>query len=91
MSCHEDRIRPSHLPAEVLSGTTIVMAGVEQESSPPRNGQSAPLTRAQLARALEENYWNVSTTARRLGISRTSVYTYMRELGMRRPGRSTEA
>ncbi|HKJ88434.1 MAG TPA: sigma 54-interacting transcriptional regulator, partial [Gammaproteobacteria bacterium] len=38
-----------------------------------------------LFQILEENQWNISTTAQKLGCSRNTLYRKMRQLGLRRP------
>jgi ActR/RegA family two-component response regulator len=41
-----------------------------------------------LTRKLEDNQWNVSRTAAAVGLHRQSLQEKLRELGIRRPGKS---
>ncbi len=78
-------IQPAHLPPELRS--------------PPSNGRSLPVAEdascpappppphdgASVKAALEAAGWNVARAARRLSVSRTTLYKRIAELGLERP------
>lgn len=50
----------------------------------PNGGKSG--TRERLLSALDCNLWNVSRTAKQLGLGRATIYRWMKRLGLSRPG-----
>jgi DNA-binding NtrC family response regulator len=76
--CHGPAILPEHLPEEL------------GRLAPPPARPAAPAAsagvdeRARIRRALEEHRWSREEAARALGISRTTLWRKMRELGLAR-------
>lgn len=79
-------ITPSHLPPELIRDASTVLApaalGVVVPTARPRRGQ---LERDTIQQALTAAGWNVSRAARRLRISRTTLYKRMREYDLTPP------
>ena len=84
LSCHGDMLQAAHLPQELLTRVAVRAPGVLAAGS-EAGGRTASVTRRQLMHALGANAWNMSNSARQLGISRSSLYNHLRELGIRRP------
>ena len=63
--------------------------GVAARALPPSSPLSRKqLTRQELVRLLEEAWWNKAEVARRLGVSRTAVWKYMKkwDIPLKKPG-----
>ncbi len=80
-TCHElfDQLPPATVPDLVQPA---------ENEPPPSRVPTAPSStdpRAELAAELEATGWNVSKTARRLQLSRTSIYQRIARFGLTRP------
>lgn len=76
--CPGGNIDVEHLPARIAQGKE---AAGENRAEAPDSGQE----RARLERILLETGWNQSETARRLGVSRVTVWKKIRKYGISRP------
>jgi two-component system response regulator HydG len=76
VACQGRSIEPRHLPPHLLGPRTVTRAPAE----PP--GSLDELKKRRLVKALEETGGNQSEAARRLGISRTSVWNQMKRFNL---------
>ena len=74
-------IMPNHLPPE-LTGERANAPAVSTNNGSTRG----EIDRERIEETLTAAGWNVSKTARRLGMSRTTLYKRMREFGLTPPG-----
>ena len=86
----EDEIQVPHLPPELRQSAELGDAGAKTHTRPGQAGlkeavrqATAKLEKEFIARALEQTGGNVTHTARLLKISRKSLQTKMKELGLR--------
>ncbi len=86
--CPGELIRPEDLPGETGRGAEGPGSG-EPEAPAAQGGEV--LTRERLEHLLRECGWNKAEVARRLELSRTAVWKYMKKWGipLRDPGRET--
>lgn len=81
---------------DVIDAAQLVGFGAEDDTPPHQDGavseiglkeyvraETAKIERTQIGRALSEEDGNVTKTAKRLGISRKSLQTKMKEYGLR--------
>lgn len=89
--CHDGCLRSSDLPtgASAASPSTVPVAAVSTDAvagqapeEPTLEEQMAPYERLVIQRTLEQCQGHRSATARRLGISRVTLYNKMRRLGL---------
>ena len=96
--CQGQTVQPEDLPPEVLEGAGIMDGGGHADGRAPgldpdsrgaapglgngRGRQLQPEQRGALVAALEAHRWNRLKTARALGISRSTLWRRMRELGL---------
>ncbi len=84
----EREIGPQHL---VAPGAAESMPSACREREDPASVSLEAATRAFrrtfVATALQEEVWNISVAAQRLGISRSNLYVLMQQLGIERPRR----
>jgi transcriptional regulator of acetoin/glycerol metabolism len=90
--CTGQTLQPEDLPPEIQEGATRGgHGGVEQgggwaaptrEVRPPRHDQRTEAERDALTRTLEAHRWNRVDTARALGVSRSTLWRRMRDLGV---------
>ncbi len=76
LMCDGPELLPSHLPPEIISdaaGQTRIPAGLLQENE-----------RDMIVKALRENHWNQSKTARTLGISRDNLRYRLKKYNIKR-------
>jgi len=88
MLCQDDTLYPKHFPPELIKQ-------ISSDSIPeikPDDGSRKSFRNIQhrldadiILSALESNYWNVTRTARQLGIVRSYLYRKMKEFDIRRP------
>ncbi len=78
MAPHQ-RIEPPHLPPEVFRPP---QAGSAPSPQAKLNEARAAYERDFILRKLEENQWNMSRTARALGLERSHLYRKMKALGI---------
>jgi len=78
VSCQGDVIIPENLPRHILEG----LPSASDHNLPVSAANLDDLKKARLRRALEESGGNQSAAARRLGISRTSVWNQMKRYGI---------
>jgi two-component system response regulator HydG len=98
--CRESEIYPRHLPPEVLHAAPAVIAGGEGHAAPPPASAPWPAPvapvpapapggaatgREAVLRVLVETDWNIAKAARRLGISRNTLYQRIATYGINRP------
>jgi transcriptional regulator with GAF, ATPase, and Fis domain len=83
-------VQPEDLPPEVVGLTgrptrpVSVAASAVAAAPPEERGRAAGPDRAELVVALETHRWRVAETAAGLGVSRTTLWRRMRELGLNR-------
>lgn len=84
--CPGDSIGRDHLPHRLMSGSDAVGASGSGYSCNPRYRRLPDQTdeKRMLLDILRETGWNQSETARRMGISRVTVWKRMRKYGIRR-------
>jgi len=87
VKCRGGSIRPEHLPPELRQSVVAAPPSADSAAGSGSDAPSQPPSDRQLLRdTLAATDWNVAKTARRLGISRTTVYERMARHGLRRPG-----
>jgi len=81
-------LQPEDLPLEVTGRATQPSvrsgAAARHEAASPARHRGAPPPREQLVGALETHRWRVAETSEALGVSRTTLWRWMRELGLGR-------
>jgi PAS domain S-box-containing protein len=77
-------IAPEHLPPELVARSLPALPSAAEAPSPSDCGPSNNGT-DDVRRILDETGWNVAKAARRLRLSRTTLYKRIAELGLRRP------
>jgi transcriptional regulator of acetoin/glycerol metabolism len=84
--CSDGIIRQSNLPQEILGAVPSGLAPASQEArlnAPIANGDALrDAEHAALLRELEKTHWNISRTARALGISRNTLYRKIHKHGI---------
>jgi len=80
--CHENVIRPEHLPREVVQGPA---AGSPAARLTPEPISSRELSRDMVIEALSKTDWNIAKSARRLGVARNTLYQRIRSYKLERP------
>ena len=89
VKAYEGELAREHLPPEIQDGAATAIT--RRDSSRGLSGRSrARIGRRGLQQVLKDASWNISRAARRLGISRTTLYTRMRELEIVPPERPTD-
>ena len=85
--CHEDTLEPRHFHPDFFlqqeRDTETIPESTKREDvslAQPSDGAAA-----ELLEVLKRNFWNVTKTARQLGVSRTHIYNKMKKLGLERP------
>ncbi len=86
-----EAVGPEHLPAEIRGGQPAMLppermlslGGVDAETAVP----GAPGGRDALLQALKAHQWNVTETARSLGLCRATVYRHMQKWEIVSPNR----
>lgn len=76
--CNRDRIEREDLP-EKLRHQSRSVTGLQDESGVARKRRTAKVSRSQLLALLEENNWNKAEVARKLAVSHTAVWKYMKK------------
>ncbi|MHA7598528.1 sigma-54-dependent Fis family transcriptional regulator [Alicycliphilus sp. T452] len=90
-----EAVGPEHLPAEVHGGQPPVLppermlslGGVEAQACAKSGADEEPGKRASLLQALQAHQWNVTETARSLGLCRATVYRHMQKWEIVSPNR----
>ncbi len=84
--CSDGIIRLSNLPQEILGAVPCGLAPASQEArlnAPISNGDALrDAEHGALLRELEKTHWNISRTARALGISRNTLYRKIHKHGI---------
>ena len=80
--CDGNTILPEDLPLTIYHPNASVIDVALREPHPFRS-----LERELIKRALDQSGWNIIPTAKRLGMSRSTLWRRMRELGIDRPNR----
>ena len=86
-------IRPEHLPPELLAGTAtfpLPACPVPAPSAVTAGHVASPSgeqgrSETSIRQSLAATGWNVAKAARRLGVSRTTLYKRIHQLGITRP------
>jgi transcriptional regulator with GAF, ATPase, and Fis domain len=76
--CRTEQIALEHLPRELRAPAAAAPATAGAPSTASARARARALTPQALTRLLEESAWNKAEAARRLGVSRTAVWKYMR-------------
>ena len=74
--CREQTIQLAHIPAEISDYTHIIKRAVDNRTSDEPEA---------IRSALEMTDWNISKAARRLGISRWTMYRRFQKYNISRP------
>jgi DNA-binding NtrC family response regulator len=74
--CPGGGIGVEHLPPKIIENT---------DACPAKNGSKSLPDRKQLIQTLRQTGWNQSETARKLGVSRVTVWKRMQQFGVKRP------
>jgi two-component system response regulator HydG len=97
--CQKEEIGPFELPQEILrvefrkqfcppgEQNIGLAAALSSDSALLRVGPRARPTQAELLGVLEQAGWNQSAAARLLGVSRVTVWNWMKKAGIKRPGK----
>ncbi len=80
--CEGNTILPEDLPLTVYHPNASIIDVALREPHPFRS-----LERELIKKALDQSGWNIIPTAKRLGMSRSTLWRRMRELGIDRPDR----
>ena len=75
--------RKQFCPGEKSTGLTAVLAS---DSVPLKPGSRIRPEQAEILHVLEQTGWNQTASARRLGVSRVTVWNWMNKMGIKRPG-----
>lgn len=73
--CDREQIEASDLPIEIRQPLTAAACCPPTTASPPKSG---PLTKPELLALLEECGWNKAEVGRRVGLSHTAIWKYMK-------------
>jgi transcriptional regulator of acetoin/glycerol metabolism len=77
--CGRDRIDVDDLPVELRHGSPPLSLAALRGSTGPAGSGRPPLTRAVLIEQLDSCGWNKAEVARRVGLSRTAIWKYMKK------------
>jgi transcriptional regulator with PAS, ATPase and Fis domain len=77
--CCRDQIEPHDLPVEVRQARYRSTTEEGSKWSGPCRYRRVKITKDELIGVLEESDWNKAEAARRIGISRTAVWKYMKK------------
>ena len=80
--CNRDQIEISDLPIEIRQPADGVRPGGITGTSARKIRIGRDLSKEELMKLLETSYWNKAEVARRLGVSRTAVWKYMKKWGI---------
>ena len=75
--CNGDKIERKDLPEQLRQPVGSVLG--HSTSSTPKTGSREKLSKEQLIMLLEDCNWSKAETARRLGVSHTSIWKYMKK------------
>lgn len=81
--CHENVIKPEHLPREVVCATATVTTS--HLRAVPEPISTRELDRETVYETLAKTDWNVAKSARLLGVARNTLYQRMRTYNLLRP------
>lgn len=88
-------ILPADLPAEIAGGSPVAGRAPASDSSALSEADFRDAKRkfeiAYITRQLERNNWNISRTALAIGLHRQSLQEKLRELGISRNGKKSDA
>jgi PAS domain S-box-containing protein len=76
--CNRDQIELHDLPVEVRQARYPHRVQTPAAQTGPRPYRKASMTKEELLEILDESDWNKAEVARRIGISRTAVWKYMK-------------
>jgi PAS domain S-box-containing protein len=77
--CNRDQIEISDLPLEIRLSGDECRPGAAQDAAPRNARIGKNLSEEELMELLETSNWNKAEVARRLGVSRTAVWKYMKK------------
>jgi PAS domain S-box-containing protein len=77
--CNREQIEPYDLPVEIRQMRYRSVPEEGQKRNEPRQYRRVKITKEELLVVLKESDWNKAEAARRIGISRTAVWKYMKK------------
>jgi transcriptional regulator of acetoin/glycerol metabolism len=77
--CNREQIEPYDLPVELRQTRYRQIGKEELNRSVSRSYRRAKIDKEELLEILNESDWNKAEAARRIGISRTAVWKYMKK------------
>jgi transcriptional regulator of acetoin/glycerol metabolism len=77
--CNRGRIEISDLPLEIRQPGEECWPGGTQEAAMRKVGIGKDLSKKAVLDVLEASHWNKAEVGRRLGVSRTAVWKYMKK------------
>jgi len=80
--CNREEMDVSDLPIEIRHSRELAPELDAHAALPSRPPAKKPLSREALLQILEDSGWNKAEVGRRLGLSRTSVWKYMKKWGI---------
>ena len=80
--CNRDQIELSDLPIEIRQPADECRPGGIAGTAARKIRIGRDLSKEELIKLLETSYWNKAEVARRLGVSRTAVWKYMKKWGI---------
>jgi len=86
--CHKEVLEPRHFhPDFFQSKSPKIVKSFSKEKTPIKVyvSQNNDEQSTELVEALEQNFWNITKTARQLGISRTYIYKKLKEYKIQVP------
>ncbi len=87
--CHGDTLEPRHFhPGFFQKGASmpdVPKSSVSEKVPISKTDSETGSKESELLKALEQNHWNVTKTARQLGVSRTYVYKKLKALNVQPP------
>ena len=80
--CSRDRIDVFDLPVEIRQTTYQPLTSEAAPAAPKPYSRGKKFSREELIELLDACDWNKAEVARRIGLSRTAVWKYMKNLGI---------
>ncbi|MBL0715783.1 MAG: sigma 54-interacting transcriptional regulator [Desulfosarcina sp.] len=77
--CNRNQIRIEDLPIEIRRPGGTAVYEIPADSPPPKRAARNRLTKETLLDLLEESGWNKAEVGRRVGLSRTAIWKYMKK------------
>jgi transcriptional regulator of acetoin/glycerol metabolism len=80
--CDRPLIEPEDLPAEIHRESLRLVAGCDGNRAYNSKPKGARIDREALLAILDDSEWNKAEAARKIGVSRTAVWKYMKKWGI---------